>query len=94
MIRPEIAKAIEETVAPAMRRMGYQGLRMEEGENHAGEPVIWVHVDYAAEGDPIDSKVTADLVYRLRLRLLALDEERFPHIRHHFDEQQKVLGYA
>jgi hypothetical protein len=94
MIRPEIATAIEETIAPAMRRMGYQGLRIEEGENHAGEPVIRVHVGYAAEGDPIDSKVTADLVYRLRVRLLELGEERFPHIRHHFDERQKVLGYV
>jgi len=94
MIRPEIAATIEETIAPAMRRMGYQGLRIEEGENHAGEPVLRVHVDYAPEGDPIDSKVTADLVYRLRVRLLDLGEERFPHIRHHFDERQKVLGYA
>lgn len=94
MIRPEIAQAIEDTIAPAMRRMGYQGLRIEEGENHAGEPVIFVHVGYSAQGDPIDSKVVADLVYRLRVRLLALGEERFPHIRHHFDERQKVLGYA
>ncbi len=94
MIRPEIASAIEGIIAPAMRRMGYRALRIEEGQNHAGEPVLFIHVEYAADGDPIDPKVTADLLFQVHGRLAELGEERFAHIRHHYKEAQKVLGYA
>lgn len=94
MIRPEVASAIEGIIAPAMRRMGYRALRIEEGENHADEPVLFIHVEYGADGDPIDPNVTADLLFQVHCRLTELGEERFPHIRHHFKEAPKVLGYA
>ncbi len=93
MINPEITAAIEAVIAPTMRRMGYRGLRIEEGEDHTGDPCLFIHVEYAADGDPIDTSISGRLVLDVRHRLLELGEERFPYVRNHFLEEQKVVGY-
>lgn len=93
MIEPEIIAAIEDIIAPTMRRMGYRSLSVEEGHDHTGDPCLFIDVEYAAEGDPVDTKISARLVLDVRNRLLELGEERFPYVRNHFLEEQAVAGY-
>ncbi len=93
MIEPEIVTAIEDIIAPTMRRMGYRGILVEEGHDHSGDPCLFIHVKYAAEGDPVDTKISARLGLDVRRRLLELGEERFPYVRNHFLEEQAVAGY-
>lgn len=50
MINPDITTAIEGIFAPTMRRMVYRGLRIEEGEDHTGEPCLLIYVAYTADG--------------------------------------------
>ena len=39
MIEPEIVTAIEDIIAPTMRRMAYRGLPVEEGHDRAGAAI-------------------------------------------------------
>lgn len=73
-----------------MERYGLRSLNVRAGEDHDGDPVIFVDGEYNFSEMPIDTSVTADLTSILRDRLWAVGEKRFPHIRHKFDERQKV----
>jgi hypothetical protein len=42
---------------------------------------------------PVDPEITIATGSELDRKLIALGELRFPHLRHHFDEAQKVRGF-
>ena len=89
-IRPEIAKLIERTVQESMQPFGLKSVGVRAGEDHDGDPVIFVEAHYDLSQTPIDTMVMAELIGILRGRLWDAGERRFPHIRHHFDERQEV----
>ena len=79
------------------REVGAHGLHkvsVSAGEDHDGDPVIWVHADYEAKGKPINPKAFPGLLSKLRRMLLNMGETRFPHIRNHYSEKQKIVGYS
>lgn len=89
-IDPEIATLIERIVRENMAPFGYRNDVARAGEDHAGDPVIFVEVNYDLSENPVDLSVTSALTTTLRDRLWALGETRFPHIHHNFDDRQKV----
>lgn len=89
-IAPETVALIKQTIAERMRPFGYVDARVRAGEDHDGDPVIFIDVDYTLSEMPLDLAVSSPLTTLLRDRLWAVGEERFPHINHHFDERQKV----
>jgi len=90
-LAPGITELIERTVREFMDSYGLVGVRSYPGTDHDGDPVIWVEADYENRGEPIDPSVMTDLVLALRDRVWNAGEERFPHVRHKFDERQQVL---
>ncbi len=60
------------------------------GEDHDGDPVIFVEARFDLSPRPIESAVVSEMELRLRDSLWALGERRFPHIRYLFDEAQTV----
>lgn len=90
----DIETAIREIIRRDMEPFGFRDCRVEPGENHDGEPVIYVAVDYDSDGPPVDPKCVAGLVGKLRNRLWELGETRFPHVRHGFSENREVVGYS
>ena len=93
-IPDEIRAAINEMLWQEVGAYGLHKVTAKVGADHDGDPVIWVDADYEAKGEPINPKAFAALVSKLRGKLWGMGEERFPHIRHHFSEKQKILGFA
>jgi hypothetical protein len=92
----DIVALIERTVRETMGPFGLRGVEVRAGADHDGDPVIFVEAQYDLSERPIDPRLTAKLTSRLtttlRDRLWERGETRFPHVRHKFDERQKVVG--
>ncbi|WP_246763525.1 hypothetical protein [Rhizobium sp. 007] len=52
--------------------------------------ILLVDVNCNLVDRPISSKITFGLPTEVRKALISLGESRFPQIRHHFNEQQKI----
>jgi hypothetical protein len=89
MINPEVTRLIAEVIGEQMRPYGPR-VHARAGEDHDGDPVIFVDVEYDLSDTPVDLTVTSSLTTKLRDRLWDMGETRFPHIRHKFDENQTV----
>lgn len=92
-VSQEVVDAITRIVGEEMAPFGLRNVTVTPGEDHDGDPILEVAAYYDPRGLPIDTKVVAGLGLKLRDRLWDLGETRFPHLRHHFDERQKVVGY-
>jgi hypothetical protein len=89
-IDPQIVELVKQTVRESMGPFGLRAVDVHAGEDHDGDPVIFVEVQYDLSDRPIETDVTVALTSILRDRLWDRGEKRFPHIRHRFDERQKV----
>ena len=89
-VAPEIVSLIEDTVRESMAPFGFKAAHVRAGEDHDGDPVIFIEADYDLTDTPIDIDVTSKLRLTLRDRLWNMGETRFPHIRNNFDERQPI----
>lgn len=90
VVDERVIEAVRRVLEDRMGRFGFEDARAHYGEDHDGDPVLYIDVDYRLSDEPIDTKATIGLVQALRDALGAVGETRFPHVRHHFDEKQKV----
>jgi hypothetical protein len=90
IVDDEIVELVRETVRESMQAFGLRDVSVRVGEDHDGEPVLFIEAGYDLTDTPIDTTVTAALTTKLRDKLWAAGETRFPHIRHKFPEAQKV----
>jgi hypothetical protein len=77
-------------------RLGGSGLRdiqVATGEDHDGDEVLYVDV-YFDLTEPLEPSLFHDLTTLLREALQRQGEERFPHLRYHFHDQQQVAGWT
>lgn len=86
----KIVELVRKTVRESVQAFGLRGVSVRVGEDHDGEPVLFIEAEYDLTDTPIDTAVTAALTTKLRDKLWAAGETRFPHIRHRFPEAQKV----
>jgi hypothetical protein len=91
-IKPKVKAAIERILRENLSRFGFVRATIEPGEDHTGDSAIFIHAEYQLSDEPVDSKVTLATFSTLRDQLIALGEDRFPYLRHHFAEGQRVLG--
>jgi hypothetical protein len=85
-----VEQAIRKAVERRRKPLGIEDVRVEPGEDHDGDPVIYVSMKHRLVDEPIDLGVLIDL--ERELRELAWDggERRFVHFRHHFHDDQTV----
>jgi len=76
-----------------MDTFGLSAVDVSPGEDHDGDPVIFVTARYALQPKPIEPQAIFDLESRLRDSVRALGERRFVHALHKFDDAQKVAKY-
>lgn len=93
-ISPDVMTAIQDLIRQDMGRYGLREVSIRASTDHDGDPVLRIDASYDPVDEPIDPNDVSELLSRLRDRLWAMNERRFPHIRHHFSEQQKVVGYS
>lgn len=91
-IKPRVKAAIERILRENLSRFGFEHATIEPREDHDGDPAIFIDAEYRLSDEPVDSRVTLATLSMLRDRLIALGEDRFPYLRNHFAEGQKVLG--
>ncbi|MBB3396124.1 MULTISPECIES: hypothetical protein [Rhizobium] len=84
--------AVEKVLRDRLGQAGFSGADIRADRDSDGDPILLVDVKYAYSDKPISSKLTYGLSTEVRKALSALGETRFPHIRHHFDEQQKIAS--
>jgi hypothetical protein len=87
-ITPENIALVERTIRETMSAYIVESIDVQAGEDHDGDPVIFIEVRYCLNDEPIDSAVIAGLLSLMRDKLWAAGERRFPHTRHLFDERQ------
>ncbi|AVA25809.1 hypothetical protein NXC24_PC01375 (plasmid) [Rhizobium sp. NXC24] len=92
----DISSKVEQTVERLLRdrleTSGFEGADIRSDRDLEGDPILVVDVKYRFVDRPISSKVTFGLTTELRKALMALGESRFPQVRHHFNEQQKIAS--
>jgi hypothetical protein len=90
----KLKSEIERLLSEYLADYGYDRVEIRSGFDHDGDPVIYVDAYYNLSDQPIDPGVTLETLVALRDKLWRSGEERFPHLRHHFDERQKVKGFG
>jgi len=73
-----------------MQPFGLKSVDVRAGEDHDGDPVIFVEAHYELSETPVETMVILELDGILWERLWNAGERRFPHVRHKFDERQEV----
>ena len=72
-----------------MSRYPLRSVDVRAGEDHDGDPVIFVEAEYELVNEPIEFVGTLELITSVNDQLWAAGERRFAHIRHNFDERQR-----
>jgi len=91
-VSPEIVALIERSIREVMAPLGYgyRGVRVRPGEDHDGDPVIFVDVDYDLTDTPLEFGFSRLIRTSLLDKMWEAGERRFPHIRHRFHEKQPI----
>ncbi len=93
-VDPELARAIEAILQERLGRFGLERVEVRGGVDHAGEPAIFVDAWYRLVDEPIDPEVLAEGRLAILDLLAERGDERFPYLRNHFDEKQRVAGFG
>jgi hypothetical protein len=91
-VEPEIVELIGRTIRETMEPFGLRSVEVRAGEDHDGDPVIFVEAQYDLSERPLELGITGRVASTVRERLRAAGEMRFPHIRHKFHEKQTVTS--
>jgi hypothetical protein len=88
-IRPEIRLFIEQSIHELLAPYAVRDIQIGPGDDHDGDPVIFVDTNHDLSETPVDTKVLLELSTRILDTLWAMDETRFAHVRNHWDDSQK-----
>jgi len=91
-IEPQVKRTIERVLRGRLAAFGLERTDIRAGRDQEGDPVLFVDAYYNRLDQPIEAKATFGLPTELRTALAELGETRFPHIRHHFDDHQKIAS--
>jgi len=92
-IRDDVVAIVHEVLQEEMRRFGLEQVEVSVRPDHDGDPSLHIDASYRKGAPPVDPKVMAGIVTKLRDRLWERGEVRFPYVRHHFPEDQRVVGF-
>lgn len=61
------------------------------GLDHDGDPVLYVDLTFALVERGVDPNVLIQSTPAVRRALWAIGERRYPHLRYHFHDDQRVI---
>lgn len=77
----KVKEAIEAVVRERFDSISIADVHVEEGEDHDGDPSLFVRIVFDAEVEDLDAHRMVSITRHLRNRLADLGEERFPYTR-------------
>ena len=92
-LSPTVLGLIESTLK---KRLANQALRLVDVTpiiDSEGESALSIDVQFDLIEPSLDAELFQFLTTDLRNALEEIGERRFPHLRYHFDERQKVSGW-
>jgi hypothetical protein len=89
-VDPEIVAQIKRTIHATMDPFGLRSVEVRPGEDHDGDPAIFVEAEYDLSETPLELGVTGKVASAVRELVWRSGERRFPYIRHKFHEKQTV----
>jgi hypothetical protein len=93
-VSDEAAAIINEVLKRRTGPYGFSRAEIRPGEDHDGDPVIFVETRHKRTDVPVDARETAGAISEIRRKLVQLGEYRFPHVRYHFAKGQPIRGYT
>lgn len=78
---------------PRLRGFGFKGLEVTPGEDYEGDQALYIDLYFDLVQPALDPEPFHFLTTAVREALESQGDDRFPHLRYHFDEQQKVVGW-
>jgi hypothetical protein len=93
-IAPELVDRIKRTVREAVEPFGLRSVDVRAGEDHDGDPAIYVDVQFDLSEHPLEPGITVGLSTAVNDLVWASGERRFAHVWHHFHEKQEFAERA
>jgi len=87
-----LSRKIEEVLRARLTPYGLSSVKVYPDEDHDGEPVLRIEARYDLSERPVDSRETYAVGKEVWDAVRQMGESRFPHVRHLFDENQKVAS--
>lgn len=88
MIEPSVKKAILKVLREQLAGIGFEHAEIFESQDHYGDPILRIVIDYKKIGAEVDPSPTFSLARYVKEAIRPLGEERFPHFQHRFPEDQ------
>ncbi len=89
MLQPNVARAINKVLEDRLKNIGFKRAEIVEDEDHTGEPILKIVIDYDKVGDGVDPTPTFSLARYVKEAVRPLGETRFPHFQHRFPDDQE-----
>jgi len=91
-VSTEVEKTILNVLNELLSSQGLDGVRVNPGLDHDGDPVLFVHLKFRLVEPGIDPSLLSDSAISLRRALWEMGERRFPHLCYDFHDDQRILG--
>jgi len=82
--------AVQKLLKDKFAQYRFERVDVRAGEDHTGDPALFIDAYYGLSDTPVDTRLILHTLTELRDVLLKMGEKRFPYVRHHFDEKQRV----
>jgi len=90
MTAKEIENIVNRVLSERVGTYGFNGASVHVGQDHDGDEALFIEARYAHTDREIDPGAFYGLTSAVRAALAHAGEDRFPYIRHRFDERQRV----
>ena len=91
-VTTEVEQTIRDVLEGLLSSQGLEGVLVNPGLDHDGDPVLFVHLKFRLVEPGIEPKLLSDSAISLRRALWAIGERRYPHLRYDFPDDQRLLG--
>ncbi len=88
-----IQERIRSVLQSRLQDFGFKQLEVTAEEDFEGDQALYIDLYFDLVQPAIDPEPFIFLTTPVREALEALGDHRFPHLRYHFAEQQKVVGW-
>ena len=88
-----IQSIVSDTLKSHFVMQGLREVKVTEDKDHDGDDILYIDADFDLMDSPLEPIKFHFMTTELRQALVDKGETRFPHLRYHFHEKQKVKGW-